>query len=97
MIFKKSFKVYWRFSWKYSTPLVLFTLLISDLSNFGHIKYEGYVYPLPVQLLGYAITGASLIWIPTMALIQRRNGTTSSNVDSSAAWLLKPTAVSTYA
>ena len=38
---------------------MLFILLISDLSNFGHIKYEEYIYPLPVQLLGYAITGAS--------------------------------------
>ena len=69
--FSRTAKAYWKFSWKYSTPIVLFILLISDLSNFGHIKYEDYVYPLPVQLLGYAITGASLIWLPTMALIQQ--------------------------
>ena len=74
---------------------MLFILLISDLSNFGHIKYEEYIYPLPVQLLGYAITGASLIWIPTLAILQQRRGSNSSNTAAdSAAWLLKPTAVS---
>ena len=72
---------------------MLFILLISDLSNFGHIKYEGYIYPLPVQLLGYAITGASLIWIPIMAILQQRKGDNSSSNADSAAWLLKPTAV----
>ena len=72
---------------------MLFILLISDLSNFGHIKYEEYIYPLPVQLLGYAITGASLIWIPIMAILQQRKGDNSSSNADSAAWLLKPTAV----
>lgn len=82
-------KIYWKITWKYLTPTVLASLLIFDISNFGYIGFENYIYPLPIQFLGYAITGVSLIWIPIIAVIQRKR---ASNSDSSD-WLLKPTTV----
>lgn len=80
-------KIYWKLTWKYLTPLILFTLLLFDLSNFGHVGFEDYIYPIPVQFLGYAITAASLIWIPLVAWYERRKSTEAD----SACWLLKPT------
>jgi hypothetical protein len=72
----------------YMTPTILFSLLVIDLSSFGHVRYEDYVYPTSVQILGYAITGASLVWIPSLIWVQRRQRS-----NSSADWLLKPTEV----
>jgi hypothetical protein len=38
---------------------------IGSRATFGHVTYEdGYVYPVGIQILGYLITGCTLIWIP---------------------------------
>jgi hypothetical protein len=40
-------------------------------ATFGHVTYEdGYVYPIEVQILGYLITGCTLIWIPVTEILQ---------------------------
>jgi hypothetical protein len=34
-------------------------------ATFGHVTYDnGYVYPMNIQILGYFITGCTVIWIP---------------------------------
>jgi hypothetical protein len=94
-------KGYWWVCWKYLTPLVLFTLLLLEFASFGHVRYEDYVYPLPIQLLGYGITGCSIVWIPIFSFLEQRKSTdadtttTSTTTTGSSMWLLKPTAVST--
>ena len=64
-------KIYWKLCWKFVTPIVLFVLLISALANFGHVSYEGsYTYPTGIQILGYFITGCTLVWVPIFAFIE---------------------------
>ena len=63
-------KIYWLMCWKFTTPLVLLALSIFSWINFGHVKYESYTYPTSIQILGYFITGCTLIWIPIFAIIE---------------------------
>ena len=63
-------KIYWRVCWKFTTPLVLLALVIFSWINFGHVKYERYTYPTTIQVLGYFITGCTLIWIPIFTIIE---------------------------
>eukprot|EP00093_Oithona_nana_P002458 02458.XXX_40626_42825_1 [CDS] Oithona nana genome sequencing. len=57
-------RLYWQTCWKYVTPTILIILMVFEIVNLGHIRYKDYIYPIPIQLLGQAITGISLIWIP---------------------------------
>ena len=63
-------KIYWLVCWKFTTPLVLLALVIFSWINFGHVKYEEYTYPTAIQILGYFITGCTLIWIPILTIIE---------------------------
>ena len=63
-------KVYWKVCWIFTTPAVLSVLVIFSWINFGHVEYEGYVYPTVIQILGYFITGCTLIWIPIFAIVE---------------------------
>eukprot|EP00092_Neocalanus_flemingeri_P021191 GFUD01022965.1.p1 GENE.GFUD01022965.1~~GFUD01022965.1.p1 ORF type:complete len:666 (-),score=86.69 GFUD01022965.1:154-2151(-) len=57
-------KFYWKYSWKYSTPGILAVLLVFSWYDFGHVGYKGEDYPFWVQILGYMITGCTLIALP---------------------------------
>ena len=72
------------------TPTILMLLMAFEIFNLGHIRYEDYVYPISIQLLGQAITGISLIWIPVFAFWQNYH----EDGAESKIWLLKPTQVS---
>ena len=41
---------YWTVCWRIVTPAILFLLLLLSWANFGHVEYEGYVYPVWVQV-----------------------------------------------
>jgi hypothetical protein len=66
-------RMYWKICWKFITPIVLLLLVVVSWINFGHVKYEDYVYPTNIQILGYLITGCTLIWIPIFALVEVNN------------------------
>ena len=63
-------KIYWKICWKFTTPLVLFALVVFSWINFGHVIFEEYVYPIKIQILGYFITGCTLIWIPIFTIVE---------------------------
>ena len=63
-------KIYWKVCWIFTTPAVLSVLVIFSWINFGHVEYEGYVYPTVIQILGYFITGCTLILIPIFAIVE---------------------------
>ena len=50
-------RLYWKLSWKFTTPLILVTLLVFSWRDFGQVEYNGSSYPLWVQVAGYLITG----------------------------------------
>ena len=50
-------RLYWKLSWKFTTPVILMTLLVFSWRDFGQVGYNGSTYPLWVQVLGYLITG----------------------------------------
>ena len=82
-------KTYWMLCWRYLTPTVLICLLLFELFNVGNFGFDlKYTYPLAIQILGYAITASSIIWIPIFVLVEKRKST------QQAMWLLRPTAVS---
>jgi solute carrier family 6 amino acid transporter-like protein 5/7/9/14 len=83
-------KFYWKFSWKFTTPSILLVLLLCSWYDFGHVGYNGVAYPFWVQILGYMITGCTLIALPIVGcceVVKRYPDTTE--VFSS---LLRPTA-----
>ena len=63
---------YWKSCWTVVTPAILSVLLVMALS-LGRVEYEGYVYPVSIQALGYLITACTLVWIPIFAVIESRN------------------------
>jgi len=68
-------KSFWKVCWLYITPLVFVTLLIDELYGLGEKQYEegplaGKKLPKPVQLLGFLLTGATVVSLPVVALQQ---------------------------
>jgi len=68
-------KSFWKVCWLYITPLVFVTLLIDELYSLGEKEYEegplaGKKLPKPVQLLGFLLTGATVVSLPVVALQQ---------------------------
>jgi len=68
-------KSFWKVCWLYITPLVFVTLLIDELYSLGEKQYEegplaGKKLPKPVQLLGFLLTGATVVSLPVVALQQ---------------------------
>ena len=60
-------RLYWKICWTFLTPVILFVLLIMAWTTFGKVQFDnGYVYPLGIQILGYLITGCTIIWIPVL-------------------------------
>jgi hypothetical protein len=68
------FKWYWIICWKFVTPLILCTLLVIKWVRFGSVNYEGYVYPIWVQIIGYLITASTVVWIPAFAVFEAVKG-----------------------
>lgn len=71
----KGVKSFWKVCWLYITPLVFVTLLIDELYSLGEKEYEegplaGKKLPKPVQLLGFLLTGATVVSLPVVALQQ---------------------------
>ena len=62
--------IYWRFCWKFAAPVFLLFIIIYGLWAYEPLTYEGYVYPAWANILGWAITGSSVIMIPAVAIIQ---------------------------
>merc|ERR1711899_704136 len=70
-----SVRSFWKVCWLYITPLVFVTLLIDELYSLGEKEYEegpmaGKKLPKPVQLLGFLLTGATVVSLPVVALQQ---------------------------
>ncbi len=63
---------YWRVCWRYLTPAVLTLLLFSSWLNIGGLSLEvgAKPYPFVIQMLGFAITLSTILWIPAMAAVQ---------------------------
>lgn len=60
---------YFRYAWKYSTPLVTFTILASTLITHKPIKYNRvYEYPWWGIGLGWSLALASMIAVPVYAV-----------------------------
>merc|ERR1711911_113101 len=81
-------RIYWRFSWSVSTPLILSVLIVASLVNAGHVNYNGHVYPMSIQIIGYMITGCTLMAVPLSALSELARCYSS---DEPLTTLLRPT------
>ena len=65
-----------------------------ELFNIGHFGFDqNHTYPMQIQILGYAITASSIIWIPIFMVIERRKMLVENEANLNSIWLLKPTAV----
>ena len=60
----RAVSVYWKFCWCVSAPLVLFTLLVSDVINYSDVTLGTYKFPPWCKVFGAAImaTGQSCIY-----------------------------------
>ncbi|XP_076253232.1 sodium-dependent dopamine transporter [Rhynchophorus ferrugineus] len=62
--------IYWRFCWKFAAPLFLLFIIFYGLWYYEPLTYEDYVYPTWANVIGWLITGSSVIMIPAVAIIQ---------------------------
>ncbi|GJQ83365.1 putative sodium:neurotransmitter symporter [Trypoxylus dichotomus] len=59
--------IYWRFCWRFAAPLFLIFIIVYGLIGYKPLSYEGYVYPLWANVLGWFIAGSSVVMIPAVA------------------------------
>lgn len=59
---------YWRWCWKYITPLLMSTILVYTLFNLEPLKDGDQDYPPLAYLIGRCITSLGLIQLPIFAI-----------------------------
>eukprot|EP00088_Acartia_fossae_P008707 TRINITY_DN14178_c0_g1_i3.p1 TRINITY_DN14178_c0_g1~~TRINITY_DN14178_c0_g1_i3.p1 ORF type:complete len:613 (-),score=105.30 TRINITY_DN14178_c0_g1_i3:264-2102(-) len=68
------------YSWQYTTPLMIFVIWIFTLVDYSSPSYDSgnYEYPWWCLIIGWLITGISLLAIPLVGILQiwRTNGVT---------------------
>ncbi|XP_057374911.1 sodium-dependent dopamine transporter-like [Daphnia carinata] len=62
--------IYWRVCWKFIAPIFLMGIIGYGLWDYKPLEYDGYVYPMWANLLGWCIAGSSIAMIPTVAIYQ---------------------------
>ncbi|XP_045785625.1 sodium-dependent dopamine transporter [Maniola jurtina] len=60
--------LYWRICWRFVAPAFLLFITAYGLLDYEPLQYEGYVYPVWANALGWTIAGSSVICIPTVAI-----------------------------
>ncbi|KMQ97245.1 sodium-dependent dopamine transporter [Lasius niger] len=60
--------IYWRVCWKFVAPLFLMFIIVYGLMGYEPLSYEGYVYPVWANVLGWLIACSSIVMIPGMAI-----------------------------
>ncbi|KZS12395.1 putative Transporter [Daphnia magna] len=59
---------YWRFVWKFFTPVIIVTILMFTLVDFRTLTYGDYTYPLEATIVGFLIALSSVAMVPIMAI-----------------------------
>ncbi|EFX87893.1 hypothetical protein DAPPUDRAFT_42690 [Daphnia pulex] len=58
---------YWRFVWKFFTPIIIVAILIFTLVDFKTLTYGDYTYPMEATILGFFIALSSVSMVPIVA------------------------------
>ncbi|XP_063727139.1 sodium- and chloride-dependent glycine transporter 1-like [Symsagittifera roscoffensis] len=66
----RAVSVYWKFCWCFSAPLVLLTLLVSDVINYSDVTLGTYKFPSWCKVFGAAIMATELLPIPLYAVFK---------------------------
>ncbi|GBM53992.1 Sodium- and chloride-dependent glycine transporter 2 [Araneus ventricosus] len=61
---------YWRWCWKFVSPVVLWFVLIYSLCTHSPVKYGENEYPLWAERLGWFLVMVSVVQIPIWAVVQ---------------------------
>lgn len=59
--------IYWRFCWRFAAPLFLMFIIVYGLIGYEPLSYDNYTYPTWANVIGWLITGSSVIMIPLVA------------------------------
>ncbi|XP_045031855.1 sodium-dependent noradrenaline transporter [Daphnia magna] len=59
---------YWRFVWKFFTPVIIVAILVFTLVDFRTLTYGDYTYPLEATIVGFLIALSSVAMVPIMAI-----------------------------
>ncbi|GAB6029115.1 Solute carrier 6 [Chamberlinius hualienensis] len=59
---------YWKYCWKYITPLVLMAIIIFNWIEFKPIKYDQFIFPTWSLVLGWMLSLVSVFIIPVVAV-----------------------------
>jgi solute carrier family 6 amino acid transporter-like protein 5/7/9/14 len=54
-------KYYWRFNWQLATPLILIFIIIITFVKFSPAEYNDYVFPAPIQFMGWLMACVSIL------------------------------------
>ncbi|XP_045474290.1 sodium- and chloride-dependent GABA transporter 1-like isoform X1 [Harmonia axyridis] len=59
---------FWKMTWKYISPALMFIILISQCVQFRTLSYGDYEYPVWANVIGLCLSLASMMWIPVYAI-----------------------------
>lgn len=59
---------YWRFVWKFFTPVIIVAILVFTLVDFRTLTYGDYTYPLEATIVGFLIALSSVAMVPIVAV-----------------------------
>ncbi|XP_065064928.1 sodium- and chloride-dependent GABA transporter 1-like isoform X2 [Rhopilema esculentum] len=80
--------VWWKFCWKFASPLLIGGLLIFSLATWTGINYGTYKYPDWAEVIGWCLAAASILWVPGVAIY--RILTTPGSLIERIRYLIKP-------
>jgi len=63
-------RLYWKFIWKYFTPVIILAILIFTCMSIKPLTYGDYVYPASSTVTGFFITSASVVMVPVIMCVK---------------------------
>jgi len=70
-------RLFWKWSWKIVSPLMLLAILLFTMINYSQLQYDGYIYPAWTNVLGWMLSLSSVLLVPVVMvwkiLVKRQN------------------------
>ncbi|CAH8622158.1 unnamed protein product [Dicrocoelium dendriticum] len=62
--------IFWKITWKFIAPLFIMFNIVYGLTNYRSLQLGDYTYPLWANIIGWMLSGISMLAIPAVAVYQ---------------------------
>ncbi|XP_070575280.1 sodium-dependent noradrenaline transporter-like isoform X2 [Ptychodera flava] len=60
--------LWWRILWKFVTPVFLLFIVVVSVILYQPLEYDGYIYPVWANVVGWLLAASSMVLIPAVAI-----------------------------